>query len=442
MKKIFTILFLVLTIISIGIISFADMGAPIISPYEVYVSNINGAKYTYYDKEQKEAILPYETKITINFEYEDNGVLYGSFDAENNRNGTIKLEDVTVLEKIKNSDNVDFSKEIGIKILKEKGLEIYNGPSKVYSKTKVKIPVNTELKAYREKEQYSDNPWFYVTYNGTSGWVCELDGSIGYKSEWFDKIMIPKQMDIYSDITRTKKVGTVPANTIITNFLEVDAWSHSYYINYNNISGFVSKYEIAVQHEESETTVNYKNAKLYSEADLNSNPVTSEIPIDTKLKYNWSDDVRATGWMYASYNNTKGWYYYVESTEYLENYEQEEDTNRLEEFFRDERFSNTIGKYEEKANTIDSFIQLLEENQSSQNFIKNEIKENVVLNQSEKNDGKENDSGNIIIISMFFAVSIMIAGLGLILFKNKQIDIQEENRPENENIEKNEENKE
>lgn len=412
-KTLLIIVVCILAIMSLQLIVFADMGAPEIEPYKASISNVNGAKY--YNHEGNEAgKLDYGTTITISYEMENwetkERTATFSLSEEQYEFYTISINDITPLED--EAEKVKYSKEDKeeLIVLTEEGVEISEGPAYAYEKTGVVIPKGEKLTGYRTEKMGSAVPWFYVTYEGTSGWVCELNGVIGYEKDYEDqKLLTPRATKIYKEADYRKTVAVIPANTILTDFLEIDDWSQGYYVTYEGVSGYLSNGYCAVNFPWLETEkksfeyeVNYPEVKLYKEANTNSEALSENIPEGTKLEYFYGEDIRFTGWIYTSYNNINGWVYYMEDGTDYKSYLQDANSLAIAQELEDE------------------VVEELPENTT--NYIDEEITPtNETVTEVSKEDGSTIVSANqIVILCAMFGVTIAVTSFVTIALVNRK----------------------
>ena len=116
-KKLLFMFVLILAVMSIQIVAFADMDAPQIKPYNATVSNVDGAKlYDYIEYEELNGAtfeevgsLEYGETIKIIYEVDIDGELYGMYQINDNGGWMlhIKINDIKVLEE----ESVEPSKE-------------------------------------------------------------------------------------------------------------------------------------------------------------------------------------------------------------------------------------------------------------------------------------------------------------------------------------------
>lgn len=342
MRKIILIaIFTVLMVLAVQVCVFADMDAPAIEPYKATIKNVNGAKCykNNIDGTFTTNTLEYGTSIKVLYEIEnseDNKIYaYINMDDSSKDVYYVELSDIAPIEG-EVDVKLDYENPLNITILSENGVEIYTGPSFAYNKTGVIIPKGTEVsKCYYIN---SGNPWRYVTYNGTSGWVCELYGTIGYKDDMTCKVLTPRTTSVYKDLNSNTVVQKIPANVFITDTYRIDDWSQAIYVTYEGVSGYIKNSDCATNSPwaEKEGTENFTYkvnypAKMYKEGNTNSEVLVDNIPEETELEYNMSEDIRAAGWIYTTYNDTKGWVYLIdfadEYEQYLENASYPENTD-------------------------------------------------------------------------------------------------------------------
>ena len=317
MKKVSLICFAILCNIAIVLNVHADMGAPSITKYEVRVKNIEGTSLVKYDKTTKK--VPYDTILTINYEYKENDILYGDVIFEDDVY-TINLADTEILQK----DGWEPKEFVGeqTKYVYKEGAYLYKGPSKIYGKVdqEVMIPVGTTIKIF-EVEQ--DEVWGYVTYEGTSGWIYyyRYDEYSPY-DEATSVIDIVKSPNEISFLTATEiKISESPQSeeilfTIKEN-IETSAefkyiysphpYLFYYYISWNGKEGWM-KYE-----RNGELGYKINNGNIYTlkevemfQNDLNTK-INQTIPKYTELNILYITQRDRRTWYYVFYNGKEGY---------------------------------------------------------------------------------------------------------------------------------------
>ena len=148
----------------------ADSGGPMLTSYDVIVTNVEGADLVDINYDGNKSTikikkhLDYDTIIKeIYSEEYINNELYGYSGKES---AYVKLSDVKIYGNYNLSDFDNYGKG-KIYVYKE-GAYLYKGPSVIYGKVdgEVMIPIGEEL-----DYQYRDDLFAYVTYNGVSGWI-------------------------------------------------------------------------------------------------------------------------------------------------------------------------------------------------------------------------------------------------------------------------------
>ena len=363
MKKTISIILIVLAIILIHTNVFADMDAPSVDPYTAYINNVNGAPYYGYGGPEdnyslvQKGILDYETQVEIRYEEEQKGKIYGHFDFKDDDGvynfGLIELSNLTVLNEDALKDySPDYNNPLKFKVLKKDGIEIHKGPANIYEVIGKTIPFGTDITVYnfKGKDSYTA-PWFYISYGGVVGYVCELDGVLGSISKYTKSIKTLYETNIYDnasdynyDETLDKPSGTIPANTILTSFLETDPWSRMLYITDDRYTGYVNEYDISTLSYEIYNRVitvpsgdlilyetAYKNSSEDSnEENKNESTILTTIPAGTVLVVSYEQyDIRGEGWINVTYNGKEGWVYIPDEVLYANLDLNDEDYNNL-----------------------------------------------------------------------------------------------------------------
>ena len=184
MKKVLKVVALVVVLmLGLQMCVHADMGAPMIKPYKAKVINPNGVECRDY-QDNIVATLKYGDEIEIAYETSWSDEKYATFETEEHKNARINFKDIAPVEEMYVSKELKVDNPINRVVVAMEGAVLYKGPSLAYDKLGVVIPRGTEIVTYGEG--LGDNPWFYTTYEGVSGWVCEL----GILGEYTDDIEI------------------------------------------------------------------------------------------------------------------------------------------------------------------------------------------------------------------------------------------------------------
>lgn len=323
MKKIIGVIISLLVFIPMVVL--ADMSGPMIREFEFEVTNPNGAML--YDCEYNDDDMickSLDKKVPYGFKFTsmDEEIEEYIYVNDEKYNAYIKTTDGRTVT----GDFKITAKEIGEKmdIIVLENLDIKKGPSPAYESTGVTIKAGTKLKASYILENDGENnyvhnhldPWLYVEYNNTKGFIVALDGTVGFDYGKTSAITVANA-EIYEKPFADegdKPIATIPVNTKITTQTYIlDAWCSSYYIEYNGKKGFVNKYEYFIEEESIEFTATQKlnvYAEIKTDDDDNvTSKVVGTIAKGTKFssKYynpeNWAITIRYEN------GNTKGWVY-------------------------------------------------------------------------------------------------------------------------------------
>ena len=330
MKKVLklAILFMV-TVFGLQLCVNADMGAPMIKPYKAKVINPNGVECR--DHQENVVVkLEYGDEIEITYESSWSDEPYASFEAnvegERIETAHINLKDFAPVEEMYVSKKLVTDEPIDRVVVAEEGAKLYKGPGLGYETLETVIPRGTEIVTYAEKGEY-DNPWFYTTYEGVLGWVCEL-GTLG---KYTDNVEIMFEETTVTGLSKGEEtpevLDTIPANTIVKNPILLDPWEQSYYIKYNgkwgrigSRTGLWSPEEIRIFTTDKEYKIYEKTVDTYiieNEPDVELPKVLGTIPANTKIAIKYEHEY--SGSSYISYNGIRGWVVvpYTEDAEYV-----------------------------------------------------------------------------------------------------------------------------
>ena len=317
MKKFITIgIVFVILIFGLQLCVQADMGAPMIKHYKAKVINPNGVKCID-ELGNVTAELEYGDEIEIEYEFSNGNEKYGSFETGNEPYmfAQVNLKDIAPVEEMYVSDELQLDNPIDRVVVAEEGAILYKGPGYGYETTEKVIPRGTEIVVYYE-EEYSDNPWFYTTYEGISGWVCELNTLGTYTDE--EKVIL-YEIELTEFVTGDEvpeKLGTIPACTVIKNVILLDPWRQSYYVEYDGKWGMISIRDIAWDMDEIRIYKSEKEVNIYQEyvygfmfenpnIDTSNLTVIGTIPANTEIAVKYTDYI-ADGF-FISYNGVQGW---------------------------------------------------------------------------------------------------------------------------------------
>jgi hypothetical protein len=292
----------------------ADMGAPQIIEYSAYVSNTSGADY-YNTDLQVEGHLQYQEKMTITFETNVDGKLYGMFILGRN-DYYILLTDIAnekdsyspTSDELNKSDKVDG-------IVLNDDVNLYKGPSYSYAKG-VNIPKNTIMTVYYFSN-VEDQMWFYVSYNNTFGWVNIENAAVAFKKNV--GIMFIADTLVYKNYNNVKAFrlgsadvdsrtsGIIKQGTVLASYYETDEATRELYVSFGGITGFVGYYgDVAY--------AQIFNIKVTSATTMYSEPFTDSTKVGTLSSstkvastFSYTPYKTASNWYYVTYNNVSGW---------------------------------------------------------------------------------------------------------------------------------------
>ncbi len=295
MKKRYLFVIIILCFVFINYVH-ADMDAPQTLVYDAIVSDNEGIKYdgtcTAVDKNNnkvncyknsKTIIIPYDTKVTVNYEYVNDGVAYGSVSATFEQNdltytiqGKVRLDQLKVIEDFSLADDDVFQlkEKSTIMIASQNGVSMYNAPSTSFTKIDT-IPYGTELTyeygAIKNSQGINGLMWAYVDYNGNKGWIYTLNRGLGSDDDEIvakikgNNIVTIHDTKVYQSVGEDSKVlGTIPANKYIDTTKEALTFMSYgwYYVEYDGIKGWI--HDVAVKSGATATITDSSSVKVYS----------------------------------------------------------------------------------------------------------------------------------------------------------------------------------
>lgn len=316
MKRIFRILLILVLLLPLSV--KADMGAPMVAPYEVVPASENGAPY--YDYEYDEdtedivyyevGIVPAESKVKVSYEMVNDGITYGAFEMAESYY-YINLNDFMKIDTTYKIDTELYDSRVNYKgvILSSGGAEMKKGPSIMYNGIGKTIPVGAEVQITVEHGEESPS-WVYVTYNGNKGWISILNGAVGLESDDNEYIEFYKDIDVYENLNdeSLKIIGSINGYEKIYDYYELDAWSFGYYIEHNGLKGYILNSYIIYEYSEP------YEFQFETEVAIRENPnkgakVLTRIPkmeMVKGFKFVETDD-EPYWWYYVEYNGVSGW---------------------------------------------------------------------------------------------------------------------------------------
>lgn len=234
---------LLIGMLLIGILNVkADAGPPMVAEYEIIVSNKEGATCYSYNYDTKKyvkgnKVVPFGTVYSI-YDESMNGYLSIYQDGCD----YLKTSDIKTKKDSFGVDNDSVEKITPVKavILAKGGLNMRKGPAVAYSKITTIPQYSIVTLEYR-----AGTYWYYADFNGKKGWISGINQYFGYDADYI--LYSYTDTDIYDVNNKDKVIGTIPALTEVTDFLEVvyahvdtgGIYEFSYYVNYNGVKGFV-----------------------------------------------------------------------------------------------------------------------------------------------------------------------------------------------------------
>lgn len=240
MKKVLTIgIFIFILVFCMQLTVNADMGIPGIRSYTAKVINPKGAEYFIYDGET--GVIPYGTEVTVIYESEYDDITYANCRCEEVGDSiNLKFEDIKTVNEDYISEELNTETVYKKVVVEKEGVTIYKGPSFGYDATSEVIPFGEEVECYQEYG-VSETPWFYVTYRGTSGWICELDALGTYKEGTY---IIAEDTSLRvrtNSEQRYEEIDVINAHTRIENPIYLDPWNQNYLVKYNGNWGYIER---------------------------------------------------------------------------------------------------------------------------------------------------------------------------------------------------------
>ena len=419
-KKILALFILLISIISINTFVLADMDAPMVNPYRATITNVNGAEVRKFEGNKETEIIGYGKEVEVMYEYEEENVLYAAVtlpeDEEKFNIKDIKLEDIAITKDAYVAKALKTENPIEFIVLAKDGVDIHKGPAEAYSKTGTIIPYGEEIIAYEEETNYSV-PWFFVTYNGVSGWISQLDASLGIKHE--EVAMAFGDLYLYeiNGLITEKKLTEIPSGTLFRNYIETDPWSQTNIVYYN---GNVGEVYIRSLSKAYDTPLNVKvsenEAKMYLKPDTTSEILIKSIPVGTVLSAEYTDynDI----WAYTSYDGVSG-FVQIEYMDYL-----------LDE---EEKIENPILPEVDESKAIDCEGKLLSYDSSKNSeIIENNSINNGVSDKNEVPKVYTLDVNQIVCICVITAIITSLTCIVIInlINRNKKTEIKTDSKDE------------
>ena len=243
MKKIrlVIILFIFMFIVNVK----ADMGPPMIIEHDVMVTNKDGARCYEMDDNGKyhegSMVIPYKTTLKVYEDIFDGSYISVNDGKEDGYNCVVKYSDVS--SKTQSFDLSKAEKVTAVKavILAKGGINMRKGPSVTYSKI-ITVPQYAVVTLTHRAGDY----WYYCEYNNHKGWITGMHGYFGYEGK--EVLVSDEKIDIFSstssgvNMSEEKIVGKIPANTEITDYLNIvtrSQYDDAHYVVYKGVKGYI-----------------------------------------------------------------------------------------------------------------------------------------------------------------------------------------------------------
>ena len=285
----------------------ADMGAPMLREFEMVVVNPEGVDYEPYEyAEEATGHLNKDEVIVVMSEYNNEyDIALKKATGEKVSIGKIKsfdglsiLQDVVDPTKITNDNSINKydTKQKAI-VYNEKGVGIYQGPSKIYKNVGY-LKKGTKLEYEYAIKSEGTITYIYVDYNGKKGWVEILEKNVLIENE----VQYIFRVDVESEC------GIIPKNTIIKPEYKTDKWSKSALFEYKKCKSMLYTFK-------SDEILPLYNGKAKSKVEIavyddsdKTNLITT-IPANTEFIYYTGTDATydSLDIQYVEYDGKRGW---------------------------------------------------------------------------------------------------------------------------------------
>ena len=298
---------LILLILCVPCFVKADMGAPMLREFEIVVVNPNGVDYEPYQfSDVSDPHLAKDQVVVVDSEYDGKyNISVKNDDGTTTSIGTItSLDGFSIVQEV--VDPTKTSNDTSIKkfdtkqkaiVYNEKGVSIYQGPSKIY-KSVGTIKKGTELEYQYAIDGEGGVTYIYIDYNGKKGWVEILEKNV----------LIENDTQYIFRIDVETECGTIPKNTIVTPKYKTDKWSKSALFDYKGCK------TMQIIFRSDDIMPLYKNSAkskveipVYDDSDK-TNLITT-IPANTDFTYyTGTDSMMGTiDTHYVEYDGKRGW---------------------------------------------------------------------------------------------------------------------------------------
>lgn len=320
MKKILIVLVIIISLIFPKIVK-ADMGPPMIEPYDATISNASGASL--YDSSTNKVLttIPFGTKITVEYEYELSNGNYVTYINYNKIDGYIFLKDITNSKDSSKPSSKNYFKETRYLYVVGDDIDLYSGPSFSYTKVAKSLPSKSIL-TYNYTD--SEGGWAYTNYNGIDGWIEIVTNEVGLSCSYWEApedynhdILILSDAILYDFPSLTKgniletKISSMTKKIYTYSYNDIRVGSWVYVSTDSGVEGWINNSSTKYADAYKTILLTYGNITLYS-SPLNggtksSQEVTSYTELAVSYTYYIYENDTGTTWYYVSYKNKNYW---------------------------------------------------------------------------------------------------------------------------------------
>ena len=293
----------------------ADMGAPMLRPYEMVVTAEDGIDYYDYqgnkmghlNKGDKFSVsYAYDNKYTIlvnNSRVKDNEKSFRLSSLEGTMLAVEEITPESIMDEKNNGVSVEkVTKNNGAIVYAPEGVDIRKGPSDVYDKV-----------GHLDKDT-TFNYTYAISGGGITHVYAEVDGVKGWIDILKSKVLLENTSRYIASMDLDLECATIPKNTILTPKYVTDAWTGQALLEKDEctklwyyrkgLKGLLVMYE-------NETT-DEKDLTVYEYA-FNDGEKVVTIPANTKYKalawgvYFDETTKKSSDMRYVNYNGKTGW---------------------------------------------------------------------------------------------------------------------------------------
>lgn len=178
MRRVFSFALAVCMALLLSVPAFADGRGPAFTTYDVVCTKETPYYRENWEKDgawEKLGTFPAGKTLTVDYEYEKNGELYGDVQIGSDEDAEwvyVRLSDVELKNDMYLPENSQkLSRPHTVRVIAKDGVSMYTGPNTKYEKL-VTIPRGTKLTyTYGNDEDDYYRTWAYVNFLGKSGWI-------------------------------------------------------------------------------------------------------------------------------------------------------------------------------------------------------------------------------------------------------------------------------